>query len=205
MCVYLLESWHFVKNMKNLRKTLVQKRKQLDKLQQNSSALSALFLFRKFLTMTHHKKIGLYLHSFGEIHTRLLIQECYKFKKDVFLPMICNMNNKLVWVKVSRNQYRNQRFSHHPLGMKEPMASRGHAISHLDLVVMPLVACDHKGTRVGMGGGFYDRTLANAPHQPFRLGLAHTFQFVDQILPRQVWDQPLDALLTPDHIYHFKR
>ena len=96
-------------------------------------------------------------------------------------------------------------FSHHALGMKEPMASRGYSVSHLDLLVMPLVACDHHGTRMGMGGGFYDRTLATAPHQPFRLGLAHTFQLLDQTLPRQAWDQPLDALLTPHGIYRFKR
>ncbi|WP_151834984.1 5-formyltetrahydrofolate cyclo-ligase, partial [Acinetobacter ursingii] len=143
--------------------------------------------------------------AFGEVHTQLLIEECYKLKKQVYLPMICNMNNKLVWVKVSRHQYRNKRFSHHPLGMKEPMASRGYSVSHLDLLVMPLVACDHHGTRMGMGGGFYDRTLATAPHQPFRLGLAHTFQLLYQTLPRQAWDQPLDALLTPHNIYRFKR
>jgi len=205
LCVYLLESWHFVKNMKNLRKTLARKRKQLNKFQQKNSASLALFFFRKFLIMTRHQKIGLYLHAFGEVHTQLLIEECYKLKKDVFLPMICNMNNKLVWVKVSSHQYRNKLFSHHPLGMKEPMTSRGYSVSHLDLVVMPLVACDHHGTRMGMGGGFYDRTLAIAPHQPFRLGLAHTFQLLDQTLPRQAWDQPLDALLTPHGIYRFKR
>ena len=79
----------------------------------------------------------------------------------------------------------------------------GH-VSTLDLLIMPLLACDHRGTRIGMGGGFYDRTLATAPHRPFRLGLAHTFQYIDQTLPRQKWDQPLNGLLTSEKFYIFK-
>ena len=46
--------------------------------------------------------------------------------------------------------------------MKEPMATRGQHVSTLDLLIMPLLACDQLGTRIGMGGGFCDRTLATA-------------------------------------------
>ena len=120
--------------------------------------------------------------------------------------MICNMNQRLVWVKVSRNQFQNKRFSLHPLGMQEPMATRGQHVSHLDLLLMPLLACDPYGTRIGMGGGFYDKTLASARyHRPFRLGLAHHFQLVPQRLIRETWDQPLDGLLTPQQHLRFKR
>lgn len=70
---------------------------------------------------------------------------------------------------------------------------------------MPLLACDHSGTRIGMGGGFYDRTLASAPGLPFRLGLAHDFQLLSQSLKREKWDQPLDALITPTVFLAFKR
>jgi len=55
-----------------------------------------------------------------------------------------------------------------------------------------------------MGGGFYDKTLASAPHKPYRLGIAHDFQLIQQPLHREVWDQPLDALLTPAKYLHFK-
>ncbi len=43
---------------------------------------------------------------------------------------------------------------------------------------MPLLACDTHGTRIGMGGGYYDRTLASAPQHPYRLGIAHDFQLI---------------------------
>ena len=61
------------------------------------------------------------------------------------------------------------------------------------------------GPRIGMGGGFYDRTLANAPKKPFRLGLAHHFQFIPTPFTRQPWDQALDALATPQMFLRFKR
>ena len=78
-------------------------------------------------------------------------------------------------------------------------------MAKLDLLVMPSLACDEFGTRIGMGGGFYDRTLANSPRKPYRLGLAHDFQFLNIQLERQTWDQPLDALLTPSKLHRFKR
>ncbi len=70
---------------------------------------------------------------------------------------------------------------------------------------MPLLACDTHGTRIGMGGGYYDRTLASAPQRPYRLGIAHDFQLIHANLPRENWDQPVDALLTPECFLQFKR
>ncbi|QER40080.1 5-formyltetrahydrofolate cyclo-ligase [Acinetobacter suaedae] len=191
--------------LNTLRRQLRLRRGQLSLFQQKQAEQQVLHQFRRLNSFHSAKKIGLYLHAFGEIHTQKLLELCFQHGKQVYLPMICNMNQKLVWVKISANQYKNKRFSHHPLGMKEPMAGRGQSVSNLDLLIMPLLACDHLGTRIGMGGGYYDRTLATAPHRPFRLGLAHTFQYLHFPLSRQKWDQPLDALITPTQKYFFKR
>ena len=187
-----------------LRKQLRLKRRLVSPTEHKQTEQQVLNLLRHSRQFKSAQKIGLYLHAFGEVHTRKIIQFCFQKNKQVYLPMICNMNQNLMWVKISSSQYLNKRFSHHPLGMKEPMASRGQHVSTLDLLIMPLLACDHLGTRIGMGGGFYDRTLASAPHRPFRLGLAHTFQYIDQTLPRQKWDQPIHGLLTPKKFYIFK-
>ena len=64
----------------------------------------------------------------------------------------------------------------------------------VDAALVPLVAFDDQGSRLGMGGGFYDRFLARYP-QIARIGLAHDAQRVSR-LPRQRWDQPLDVVLT---------
>lgn len=192
-------------DLKLLRKQLRVKRRQLSSYQQKQAEQQVLIQLRKSVPFQTSRKIGLYLHAFGEIHTHKILKLCFQQGKQVYLPMICNMNRQLVWVRVHSKQYLNQRFSHHPLGMKEPMANRGHHVSRLDLLLMPLLACDYLGTRIGMGGGFYDRTLASAQQRPYRLGLAHDFQYIQQPLLREKWDQPLDGLLTPKKFYFFKR
>ncbi len=192
-------------SLPQVRQNLRRQRRAVNRFQQRQSEQQVLQQLIRLPEFKQARKIGLYLDAFGEIYTRRIMQFCWKQQKDVYLPMICSMNQRLVWVKINRHQYQNQRFSYHPLGMHEPMASRGQLTKELDLIIMPLLACDHAGTRIGMGGGYYDRTLAIAPCQPYRLGLAHEFQMVQQSLPREAWDQPLDGLLTPKKLYRFKR
>ncbi|WP_312970900.1 5-formyltetrahydrofolate cyclo-ligase [Acinetobacter gerneri] len=188
-----------------LRSTLRKKRRQCSVYQQRYVEHQAFRQLIRQPEFLHAQKVGLYLSAFGEVQTHLLIEYCFQKNKQVFLPMICNMNQHLVWVSINQNQYRNRRFAHHALGMREPMTSRGFHVGHLDLLIMPLLACDRLGTRMGMGGGFYDRTLASAPHRPFRLGLAHQFQFLNEELNKNNWDQGLDALQTEQHFYRFRR
>jgi 5-formyltetrahydrofolate cyclo-ligase len=66
-----------------------------------------------------------------------------------------------------------------------------------DLVIAPLIGFDRDGYRLGQGGGYYDRTLADlrAAGRVFVIGLAYAGQEVDRV-PRDAHDQPLDAILT---------
>ena len=192
-------------DLKVLRKQLRHQRRAVSSFQQKQAQQKVLQQLIRLKHFQHAKKIGVYLQAFGEIHTKQIIEYCFKKHKQVYLPMICSMNQQLHWVKITQQQYRNNQFSYHPLGMKEPMAGRGAHVSTLDFLIMPLLACDLYGTRIGMGGGFYDKTLASAPHKPYRLGLAHDFQLIQFRLHRETWDQPLDALLTPAKYLHFKR
>ena len=192
-------------DLKILRKQLRHQRRAVSPFAQKQAQQQVLNQLLRLKAFQHSKKIGVYLHAFGEIQTRHIIEYCFTQHKKVYLPMICNMNQQLHWVKITQQQYRNNRFSHHPLGMKEPMANRGLHVSKLDLLIMPLLACDIYGTRIGMGGGFYDKTLASAGKKPFRLGIAHDFQLINARLHRETWDQPLDGLITPSKYLHFKR
>lgn len=187
-----------------LRKSIRQQRRSISPFQHKQSELKVLQRLIKDQNFKKSKKIGVYLHAFGEIQTTSIIQYCFTHAKQVYLPMICNMNQRLVWIKISAQQYKNRQFSHHTLGMKEPMASRGKHVSHLDYLILPLLACDSHGTRMGMGGGFYDRTLASAPHKPIRVGLAHEFQYLQLHLSRRTWDEPLDQLMSPTQSYKFR-
>ncbi|KKC40945.1 hypothetical protein WH87_01960 [Devosia epidermidihirudinis] len=71
-----------------------------------------------------------------------------------------------------------------------------------DLVIMPLLGFDKNGTRLGYGGGYYDRTLANLSKKPRLIGLAFAAQELDEI-PREAHDVPLDAVITENGIRHF--
>lgn len=91
------------------------------------------------------------------------------------------------------------------LRIPEPPLNIQHLVtlSELDIMLVPLVAFDSQGQRLGMGGGFYDRTLANWPSHGFLpVGLAHDCQQVDA-LPVAEWDVPLPALITPSKIWQW--
>lgn len=77
----------------------------------------------------------------------------------------------------------------------------------IDVALVPLVAFDPSGHRLGMGGGYYDRTFRFLLHRrhwrrPALIGLAYEFQCVDAIA-RRAWDVPLDAVVTEVRVYHF--
>lgn len=79
----------------------------------------------------------------------------------------------------------------------------GAEIGQLDLLLLPLVGFDGQGTRLGFGGGYYDRLLARRHgNRPVLLGLAYSFQEVPA-LPRMVHDHPLDYVVTEKAIHAF--
>lgn len=71
-----------------------------------------------------------------------------------------------------------------------------------DIVLMPLLGFDKQGTRLGYGGGYYDRTLAGLEKKPRLIGLAFAVQEVD-FIPRGDHDIPLDSAVTENGVTHF--
>jgi 5-formyltetrahydrofolate cyclo-ligase len=77
----------------------------------------------------------------------------------------------------------------------------------LDLVLMPLVAYDDAGNRLGMGGGFYDRTFSYLKYRsfwrkPLLIGVAYELQRLES-LPARPWDVPLNGVATEKRLYRF--
>lgn len=88
-------------------------------------------------------------------------------------------------------------------GIAEPMVARQEAIApeKLDIIFMPLVGFDIFGTRLGMGKGYYDKSLS-AVKTGLKIGLAYELQKMDYI-PPDAWDIPLDIVITESEIYTF--
>lgn len=73
-----------------------------------------------------------------------------------------------------------------------------------DVILMPLLGFDRHGTRLGYGGGYYDRTLAHLARRPRLVGFAFARQEIDHI-PRDAHDVPLDAVVTELGVRHFEK
>ena len=87
-------------------------------------------------------------------------------------------------------------------GMTEPKEGIVVKPEQVDLVLVPLLACDVKGYRVGYGKGFYDRYLASCRKDIVKIGFSY-FEPVDKITDTDQFDVPLTYCITPQHIYEF--
>ncbi len=92
----------------------------------------------------------------------------------------------------------------HRYGILEPESSSGVvAAEALQVVLVPLVAFDHNGSRLGMGGGYYDRYLVGLANTAITVGVAFACQRSDEPLPTESWDMPLQAVVTENGVLEF--
>ncbi|MBB1338320.1 5-formyltetrahydrofolate cyclo-ligase [Pseudoalteromonas sp. SR44-2] len=189
-----------------IRSEIRNTRKNLSNNQQIIAAQSLKMNFIQHLKSektTNSKHIAIYLSNDGELDTSLLIKELWNLNHVVYLPIIHPFNGaNLLFQRYEKNSpMRANRY-----GILEPKlnCSQICPLPALDYLLMPLVAFDKQGNRLGMGGGFYDRTLARLHEQnwqkPQLIGLAHECQKVD-VLPIESWDVPLKTIITPDKTY----
>ena len=147
--------------------------------------------------------IAFYLANDGEIDPSQLIEHAWFLGKNVYLPILSPVKNSLYFAPYQPDsQLRLNCFD-----IPEPVChpSKWQTARQLDLLLLPLVAFDLSGNRVGMGGGFYDRTLAFLQHRhhwrkPVLAGLAHEIQKAAQ-LDSQSWDIPLNYIITEKRVY----
>ncbi|SFN07885.1 5-formyltetrahydrofolate cyclo-ligase [Izhakiella capsodis] len=148
------------------------------------------------------RNVAVFFSVDGEINTRPLIARLWHEKKQVYLPVLHPFSpGQLLFLRYGVDTP--LRFNR--LGIPEPPLDIQYLLplDNLDVLFVPLVAFDRLGQRLGMGGGFYDRTLQNwRQHGFYPLGLAHDCQFVEQ-LPNASWDIPLPAIITPAKLWQW--
>ena len=87
-------------------------------------------------------------------------------------------------------------------GIREPAREETWPLEEIDLVVVPALAYDRLGNRLGRGGGFYDRFLARLEMRTVVCGLAFAQQVVEE-LPTHATDHPVDLLVTDEEVLRF--
>jgi 5-formyltetrahydrofolate cyclo-ligase len=90
-----------------------------------------------------------------------------------------------------------------PWSVLQPALDAPHV--HPDLVLLPLIAVDRKGTRLGQGKGHYDRAAAELRTQgALLIGVGWAVQMLDVEIPADAWDLPLDGFASPDGLEMFR-
>lgn len=189
-----------------LRKIFKQKRSALTKeeVQTKSATINKNFidnLLPQLLEKKSEKNFSLYLASRGEVLTDEIAKH-FKNQKIIFsYPRIIDKNQPLDFILHEDQQIFTPN-STYP-SILEPSSIYNKKIIP-DFIIMPLVAFDQEMSRLGMGGGFFDRSinfLKKQNSQIITIGLAYDFQRSNTLLPIANTDWKLDFIVTEKMIF----
>ena len=187
-----------------LRRQLRKARRSLTRSQQREAARGLYRQLAQHPLFRRARHVSLYLPMDGEIDPRLLLRAAQRRGKATYLPVLNAWpKTRMVFQRVRPGE----KFKPNRFRIPEPRINRAkqRRIWALDLVLMPLVGFDDEGGRLGMGGGFYDRSLAyrarrSTWRKPVLLGLAHECQKVER-LAQASWDVPLQGTVSDKRWY----
>lgn len=185
---------------RRLRAQLRAQRRALSPREQRMAAAGIVRQLRRSAHYCRMKRVALYWAMDGEVNLTALMRQLHRDGKAVYLPVLDPLSPQLRF----RRWHPGSRMQPNHFGIPEPEDRRAERpVWCLDWVLMPLVGFDAEGGRLGMGGGFYDRTFADEvrwPRQPRRLGIAHECQRVASV-PKEGWDLPLIGVITDQRWY----
>jgi 5-formyltetrahydrofolate cyclo-ligase len=187
----------------SIRRTLRQQRQQLGQRAQYARQQQLARLLTTIPALRQCRHIAGYWPNDGEISPLAAMMVFRQQGKLLYLPKI-QADGYLQFHRFCslRALYKNR------YGIAEPVQQPRRRNNALDAVLMPLVAFDATGNRLGMGGGFYDRSFAFKQQQrwrkkPLLIGLAHDFQQLPQ-LPHDSWDIPLDMIVSNRQVFFIR-
>lgn len=198
-----------VSKRSQIRKKMRQQRLTFSPEQQEQAASRLLGHILKEIYFREASNLAFYQAFDGEIDPAPAVQAALALGKRCFLPVLNPKDTSLVFVEYTIDSS----LEKNHFGILEPIQYPNNALApeHMDLIFMPLVAFDISGNRLGMGKGYYDRSLAfilknvakvppSSKKIPKLIGLAHECQRVDH-LERADWDVPLDKIITDQTSY----
>lgn len=146
-------------------------------------------------------KISAYLAMPEEVSVVTIIKDAWENGKTVYLPVVMGWGKPLKFAPY----HKDSELIPDSLGIKIPAVDSSAYIDadELDFVVTPLVAFDKNRNRIGMGGGFYDRTFAFTEHseQTFLAGVAFSEQQSDELINENDWDIKPTIIISDNAIF----
>lgn len=192
-------------NNATLRRTIQRQRAALSQALQTQLSQQAVHHLTTRRAFRNARHIALYLPVRGEADPRNVRKHALPHQR-FYLPVLSPFKDGRLWFVRwdASTRFRLNRFR---IPEPYPRYRNSRPASWLDLVITPLVAFDHTGTRMGMGGGFYDRTFGfkrtrTTIKRPQLCGFAYNFQQVSH-LARQSWDIPLDMVSSEQSFFQF--
>jgi len=184
---------------KDVRKTYLQRRLELsvEEVEDKSIKIAKRFLhwLPKSVFTVH---IYLPIQHKREIDTWPIVQELWKRDINIVVPIMNITDGTLSsWVLTPQTQLQKNIW-----GVSEPLSSNFVDFRAIDLVVLPLLAFDLQGFRVGYGKGYYDKFLNQFDHQPIKVGLSF-FEAIGKISNVHEADIAMDHCIIPDRIISF--
>lgn len=136
-----------------------------------------------------------YLNFGSELVSEMWIRQAQTDGKQVLLPRVNKASKRLELFEV---KFLDSDVAAGAYGIREPIAERCErfeALGEIELILMPGVAFDREGGRLGYGGGYFDKLLAHLPHRPALIAGAFAMQVVAEI-PQESTDHKIDWLVT---------
>lgn len=172
---------------KELRRQIREKKRAMTEEQIETASKKLGELFLKSEQYRNAKTIYGYLPYNQEVRTVPMLEQALRDGKQVAVPKVYDDHMKFIYLtdlsQVSKGY----------AGIPEPISDGPVAEDPHALVLMPGMAFTEDGCRMGYGGGFYDKFLAQEPEHP-TLALCYEFQMVD-VIPTEDYDIPVDCVL----------
>ncbi|MEA3280837.1 MAG: 5-formyltetrahydrofolate cyclo-ligase [Thermodesulfobacteriota bacterium] len=169
-----------------------------DEITEKTSGIeNRLFEFANFI---ESKIVLLYMQRNGEVITQEIIERCFEQDKIVVLPAFDIIKHTMQFMKVDNLD---SDMKPGPRGVLEPDPARCNVvpIDCIDIAIIPGVALDEKGGRIGSGEGYYDRLIPKLSATTRKVALAFESQIVQQI-PLESHDRYVDIVITEERIIY---
>lgn len=180
---------------RSLRSQLLAERRALDPDSWSSSSRAAQLNLLSLDEYDHAECIAIYAPAHNETDTALILESAFNADKRVLYPAVCCHN------MVFRPVERLDTMQKGAFGILEPPPiGVDHHADEPDLIVVPGVAFDQMGHRIGYGKGFYDRFLNHPGCKAHLVGLCHDFQLINEVIAADIHDIPMEIIVTETRI-----